>query len=301
MRIAFQTSQPAPNATADCSVDIPALGPAHVETLPVQGQFVPARGSFRCYAGRDSSAYVAKVPVDGPSTRPASHALYAELFELIGPRQLYRVWNYLPQINEGENDQERYRQFCLGRSQAFEQRFGSGGFQSMPAGTCVGSDGSELVVIALASDAPPAHHENPKQIPAYRYPRAYGPRSPSFARASSVAIASRRHRFLSGTASILGHESVGIGDLPRQLAVTCDNLEAIAQETLEADPNADRPQLPVHCAGKVYLRHAEHYPAAQAFLHKRFPQWSPELVYLRSDICRRELLVEIELSFLDSP
>ena len=53
-----------------------------------------------------------------------------------------------------------------------------------PARAMVGSTAS---VVFAATEATPRHFENPLQVPAYEYPGEYGPRSPSFARATVVA------------------------------------------------------------------------------------------------------------------
>jgi chorismate lyase/3-hydroxybenzoate synthase len=44
---------------------------------------------------------------------------------------------------------------------------------------------------------------------------------------------------------------------------------------------------------KVYLRHPEHYAAARDAL-RQSPWGALPALYLRADICRRELLIEIE-------
>ena len=52
------------------------------------------------------------------------------------------------------------------------------------AASAVGSLGGELSICFLGSKERGVHCENPRQLPAYRYPKLYGPRSPSFARAT---------------------------------------------------------------------------------------------------------------------
>ena len=58
-----------------------------------------------------------------PSQREAIHQAYRQLLQLTTERDyphLIRVWNYMPDINRGEGEQERYKQFCLGRLDAFD-------------------------------------------------------------------------------------------------------------------------------------------------------------------------------------
>lgn len=285
-------------STADLGpFSLPPLGETTFEQLPLSPQEYEQVSHFHLWQDRQLTLGLASVPVAGKDLLKLSENLYDELFELTRDAYLFRIWNYVPQINSGDGDQERYRKFCVGRSQSFQSAFGENEIAYMPAGTCVGIDSDHLTLLFIAADSQPDHHENPNQTPAYRYPRQYGPKSPSFARATTGTINGAHHRYISGTAAVLGHESQAIGDLPQQIDITCDNLEKIAAQTLVGTDYqaADQTLL----SGKVYLRHPEHYPEAKALLQRRFPHFVDKLVYLRSDICRHDLLVEIELAFID--
>jgi len=83
------------------------------------------------------------------------------------------------------------------------------------------------VVYFLASPARARALENPRQISAYRYPRDYGPDSPTFSRAAIAAATVGQQLFISGTASILGHESVHIGDAGAQARESAANIAAL--------------------------------------------------------------------------
>jgi hypothetical protein len=58
-------------------------------------------------------------------------------------------------------------------------------------------------------------------VSAYDYPRQYGPAAPSFSRA---ALTPDPLLLISGTASIVGHASVHLGDVTAQLEETLANL-----------------------------------------------------------------------------
>lgn len=284
---------------SEVSLPIPLLGERSFEQLPLNAPSSRISGSFRIWEDENFLFGFTSCEVTPETDSAAAQTLYEEAFAASQGAELYRTWNYLPKLNDGEGDQERYRQFCNGRSLAFHKAFGSDEATYMPAGTCVGIDGDALVVCFLAGKEKPDHHENPQQVPAYRYPRQYGPQSPSFARATSVHIQGQRYRFVSGTAAVLGHESVGHGDISEQLKVTCDNLEIISKQAQVGQPAL--PQAASQGSGKVYLREAKHFELAKSYLETRFPSIAPSLVFLRSDICRKELLVEIELSYIDAP
>lgn len=301
MQVRYGT-RPLSNSPHSASTEIgplplPPLGDKRIEALPLENGAYQLHGQFHTWTDRQLILGYATVPFPEGRLLEATRDLYDELFQLTRQQYLFRIWNYIPEINAGEGDDERYRQFCVGRSESFHKTFGAHETAYMPAGTCVGIDGQELVVIFVAADSKPDHHENPQQTPAYRYPRQYGPKSPSFARATTGTINGAHHRYISGTAAVLGHESQAIGNLAKQIEITADNLERIAAQTLAGTPHQTSQQKLL--SGKVYLRDPNDYAAAKALLDQRFPNLAQELIYLRSDICRQDLLVEIELAFVD--
>lgn len=297
MRISFTASdtQKARDLDTQLLVQAPPLGKLHSELLSSEVTFSGESYFKRWENSNGLTVFIKEIPIHFQSLSSDSQTLFDNLFDQLGSLYLYRMWTYIPNINDGEGDLENYRCFCLGRAQAYEKRYHELSESVMASGTCVGCHGNKLVVVAVAGKAKPHHFENPKQVPAYRYPRRYGPRSPSFSRATAVDLGDKHYRFISGTASVLGHESVGVGDLAKQLSVTCDNLESmVAQTAPQNDP------LKTEVQGKVYLRDPNDYEEAQSFLKQRFQNWEPSLVYLHSDICRKDLMLEIELTLIDS-
>ena len=62
-----------------------------------------------------------------------TQSLYQRILKVTRGRHLYRIWNYLPDINRLTAALENYRAFCQGRSLAFEATLG-GQFQpQLPA------------------------------------------------------------------------------------------------------------------------------------------------------------------------
>jgi chorismate lyase / 3-hydroxybenzoate synthase len=209
---------------------------------------------------------------------------------------LVRVWNYVPAINEASGDDlENYRAFCRGRSLAFERRFGPDFTRQASAASAVGCDDGPMVMVFAAHRGPVRHIENPRQVPAYEYPVEHGPRAPTFARATVAELGEGLHAvFISGTSSIRGHESIAPGDTMPQLECTLENLREMAHSCgLGPDLGADRAETR-HI--KVYLRHARDLATVRARLEAALVRPEDRVSYLRSDICRRELNVEIELS-----
>ena len=91
-----------------------------------------------------------------------------------------------------------------------------------------GRDGRRVLqVYWLAARVAGTPLENPRQVAAYRYPRQYGPQSPTFARAMLPPAGSDMPLLLSGTASVVGHETRHPGDVLAQLDETFANLDSL--------------------------------------------------------------------------
>lgn len=204
-----------------------------------------------------------------------------------------RTWNFLDGINAGSGDAERYRQFCLGRGHALAAR--SDFERHLPAATAIGSDGGGLTIAVLAGRAPGVALENPRQVAAFRYPRQYGPRSPSFTRAMLLrdAAGAGARLLVSGTASIVGHATRHAGDVLAQLDEAATNVEALLRHAAVGHfPEVGEP-LWTPESFKLYLRDAAAAARIRPRFEQRLAQGAP-WVLLRGDICRQDLLVEVE-------
>jgi len=210
---------------------------------------------------------------------------YEQLHHFVATREarhVLRVWNYLGAINHGDGDAERYKHFCDGRAAGMGNFFAEG----FPAATAIGHHGSphRLQVYLLACDQGGTRVENPRQVSAWRYPRQYGRTPPSFARA--MVLPAQDVLAISGTAAVVGHASAHQDDLDAQLQETLVNLETLLAS---ADMAAG---FDIRSPLKAYVRHAADAPHVHEFLRRRLP--GVPLLLLHGDICRRELLVEID-------
>ena len=226
---------------------------------------------------------------------------YTEIFAALnqlGYPHLLRIWNYFAAINHETQLGERYRQFNSARHEAFRQhqREVEG---NVPAACALGSErGSPLVIYFLAGVAPARAVENPRQLSAYRYPRAYGPHSPIFSRASIADASVGAQLFISGTASIIGHKSVHAGDAAAQAREVAANIAALVGAANEA---AGAEAYSVEALRyKAYVRNTGDLAAIRAELDGRLAAAHP-ITYLKADICRSELLVEIEAAGAPRP
>jgi chorismate lyase / 3-hydroxybenzoate synthase len=222
----------------------------------------------------------------------ATEIAYQEIFDVLNAtdhRHLIRIWNYLPDINAQAGGDERYRHFNSARQMAF-RKSGRAIMGTVPAASALGSpSGSPISIYFLAARRPPKMIENPRQTSAYHYPPQFGRHSPIFSRACIWGESARL--FVSGTASIVGHETIHRGDVIAQTRETLVNISALLDEANRvvgaARYSLDELKL------KVYVRKPADLAAIEATLSQLLRPAS-EIVYLQADVCREDLLVEIE-------
>lgn len=235
---------------------------------------------------------------DKTPLQQVTESAYKRIFSLIETLRypyLFRFWNYIADINAHSFGLERYRQFNLGRQDAFlaHGREVAGNVPAACAlGFAQGSDNDAPLTIAfLAGRVAPISIENPRQISAYQYPEQYGPRSPTFSRASLVRPGDEEVLFISGTASIVGHDTLHPTDVVAQTRETMINIEAVLEQ---ANRQARQVRFDLATlAYKVYIRNAADLERIRAEL-TRIVGSRPNAVYLQADVCRHDLLLEIE-------
>ncbi|ACB93393.1 pteridine-dependent deoxygenase [Xylella fastidiosa subsp. fastidiosa] len=221
-----------------------------------------------------------------------SEELYTRLTHFVAGSStphLLRIWNYVDGITIGTGDNERYRKFNIGRAR------GISGLKTaqLPAATAIGySNGHRILhVYWLASAHPGTPLENPRQISAYCYPKTYGPQPPSFARAMLPPRNSAMPLLLSGTAAIVGHQSMHPGDPLAQLEEIFANFNVLLRHA-----HAQHPKIPTQfdlkTRLKVYVREQMDLPHIATALQERLGA-IPHLL-LHGTICRNDLLVEID-------
>ncbi len=240
----------------------------------------------------------------------------AEAFESLGKvlsavhasfGDVARVWLYQGNITEEENGIERYRELNRARTDYFENiDFSSNpiadaphGHAIYPASTGIGTLEHGLVTACLAiqtdrKDVRLLSLENPQQTSAFDYPKEYSRKSPKFSRAMALRIGDHLTTWISGTASIVDAETVHPGDAARQTEQTLDNIERlIAPENFArhgwADAGASLRDL---AKVRVYVKRPEDFEACRAVCERRLG--ATPAIYALADVCRPDLLVEIE-------
>ncbi len=284
------------NSSAVFNTGVPVLVGAGVDNLFRSAKPAGECGSVALFESGNWLLGAAVAPA-APGLEMASRRLYRDILQATRGRHLARVWNYVPAINAlGPAGLENYQAFCRGRSFAFEQQHGPAFKLSVPAASAVGCMSPSLTIAFVACRSQPRHVENPRQVPAYDYPCEFGPRSPSFARATVVSDEDGETVFISGTAAIRGHATVAPDGIAGQLQCTIENLGEISRACglgshLDQGGRSSR-----HF--RVFVRHAADQPLVAAALNAQLLHDGDRVSYLHADICREALLVEIEATIL---
>lgn len=278
----------------------PAGGQPFAEIWQTAGKVVSGEYNGLAY-GHDGEYLFCcgRVEETGDRVTATEHAYLAafELLDVLGYRQLIRMWNLVDGINTVENDGRGvYSQFCHGRAIAFERRRMPAA--RLPAATAVGSRGGGGAFYFLASrTATVTTVENPRQSPAYRYPRQYGIKAPSFARAAYLSVGEpdgADHLFISGTGSILGSATAHTGYVELQTLTALENIA-----TLISPANLDAHGIPAGftladlATAKVYVKRQADLDKVRQICSAKFAD-DAMVAYLNVDMCRPDLLVGIE-------
>ena len=225
--------------------------------------------------------------------------------EDMGFTDIVRQWNYIPDIvslaGQAGLVSQNYQEFNEIRAKWYT----SGGLsRDFPAATGIGTRGNTIRLQAIAARPGKGFRilslRNPVQQNAHQYSKdklvgTIRKSAPLFERGKVIFGAGRGYIWVSGTAAIRGEESIAAG-LTGQTNITCDNIEnLISLKNLKDhgldihDTNID----PVYI--RAYVKYRADGSAVKNILDKRYP--GAIIHVLEGDVCRDELLVEVEAEF----
>ncbi len=250
-------------------------------------------------------------PHDVASSYQQSEYVFAEMARRLRMakasfRDVIRTWLYTGNITEVEGGIERYRELNRARTEFFEAEHaegrmpsGPGGEIRYPASTGIGMRSSSIDIgcLALQTERPDTRIvtlENPGQTAAFDYDASFSIKSPKFSRAMAAVIGDYVTTWISGTASIIDSESVHLGDAAQQTEQTIDNIQNLiaAENFARHGVLGAGAELADLAKVRVYVKRAEDYEVCRAVCERRFG--SLPTIYAQADVCRPELLVEIE-------
>ena len=218
------------------------------------------------------------------------------------PVDIARTWIYIYDIDGMDKDDNNYQGVNHARKEIYNKiNFAgrTGSLVDFPASTGIGLQDKAITYSALACNPGMQNKvisiENQSQTPAFEYPEDESKFQPLFSRAIALLDGDKALCSISGTASILEAKSVFIGDAARQTDQTLDNIEnLISVSNLQANNiNVDNGGLEAALQYVVYIKHVADYGVVREICEKRLPHNIPHF-YVHADVCRDDLLVEIE-------
>jgi enamine deaminase RidA (YjgF/YER057c/UK114 family) len=211
---------------------------------------------------------------------------------------IVRQWNYVEDILGFDDNKQRYQEFNNVRSDFYADYFDITGY---PAATGIGMNRGGVIIEFIAINSNIANSvpvDNPSQVPAHDYSGNVlagddftRKETPKFERARYLELFGNKLLLISGTASIRGEKTVGINDPAEQTRVTIENIKRL-YSPLVLSRFSDNNIEPVYGHSRVYVKNRKDFSA----IKKTFKSYFGDLpvVYIIADICRDDLLVEIE-------
>jgi len=264
----------------------------------------------RITSENDTELYCCGIGTDCPFHDTGESAVFAfnslqKILETEGMsmNNIVRQWNFIGNILEQNNGHQNYQVFNEVRHDYY-QRFRTIPWYPSATGIGMMSDGVLIDIFALRSDD---HNvviplDNPNQVRAYEYgqevlagqPVKPGLKnSPKFERAILLLKKNDPTLFISGTASIIGQVTLGKGDVEKQTRITIENIRRLADPlTVSGIDDAGRPCNLTFRNVRVYIKYLKDFDLVRDICSSHFGEIPA--VYLLSDICRDDLLMEIE-------
>lgn len=225
-------------------------------------------------------------------------------------RDVFRTWFYMGDIvapDERVADGiQRYKELNRARTDVFgDTVFLQHYLQNIPpydvypASTGIGTGGKNVALSCTAllterADVYVVPLENPRQTAAFEYARHYSPETPKFSRAMAVIYDDQADLYVSGTASIIASETQHVGDVGRQTEETLLNIATLISTDNFAAAGfvGYGAKLTDLAMVRAYIKYEDDYAMVRQVCESQL-QGVP-VIYTIGDVCRDDLLVELE-------
>lgn len=216
---------------------------------------------------------------------------------------IVRQWNYVPDILDIRAFDDKNLQHYQLLNDIREKYYSTTNFNNgYPAATGIGTKNGNFDLDFFAIKNNPSLQlvglSNPKQQDAYTYdqalllgdaPLGQSKKTPMFERGKILKTNEDSLIFISGTASIIGQDTIGIGDIKYQTETTINNM-------LELIPKMENLQTKQFTYIRAYIKEGHHFQTVRAICETHFPD--VPILYLQADVCRDNLLVEMEAAVM---
>ena len=215
---------------------------------------------------------------------------------------IVRQWNYIGNIVSYRDGKQNYQEFNDARTIYYSQGQWQYGY---PAATGIGASGEGIIVGCIAFKSKNSYRraiypiDNPLQVAAHAYSKQVliyrteesMKSTPKFERAKLIKTQRGVCCFVSGTAAIRGEQSAAISTAKEQAIMTIENIKyLVSPENLQR--HFCKPYNLKYAQLQVFIKNAQDYAEVRSVVEQAYPQMS--VVYTIADVCRSELLVEIE-------
>ncbi len=290
VEIAFEANMGMLNSHSCVQTGVPAIGRFRRETWYSDTRVVREKSGDIFFAANDDLlfgwCYLETTGGIAGRVEDAYRKILLTI-ENAGYPTLVRTWHYLPDIHRRKAGLSVYQEFCNGRLRV-ARRSGKG--RMLCAATVIGTEASHCAFHFLAAKTAGRLVDNVRQTRPWNYPIYAESERPLFARAVIQPWRDNITAFVSGTASIAGHESRSAGNLVGELREIRKNLEVLERGWMCSKIGKHS----MRCRFlKVYLSNPANSEKAREYLTS-FCKNQEVLLMLKGDICRPELTVEIE-------
>ncbi len=220
---------------------------------------------------------------------------------------IVRQWNYIGNILEIKDGYQNYQIFNEVRSEFYSKYRTVTGF---PSATGIGMKSGGVYIdfcaIDIKKDLKIIPVNNPNQVNAYQYSQKVlkgliwkgksVKNTPKFERALLISNSHIKTLFVSGTASIIGQETIGKDDVAEQTLVTIENISRLTDRTYLSQLTGQELSNLKCIFIRVYVKDQKDFDKVRNICREHFP--GVPSIYIEADICRDELLVEIEAEYI---
>ncbi len=246
------------------------------------------------------------------NTRKAGNAAFDAVVGILSQENMtlnnvVRQWNYIGDILKINDGFQNYQIFNEVRSEYYKKYRTVIGY---PAATGIGMKYGGVFLDFCAVEADETLRiksvNNPNQVNAYEYgqqvlkglsgKRRTPKHPPQFERALLMVNSTFKYLFISGTASIIGQETIGKGDVREQTLVTIENINKLTHSKHIGELLGGQDIIPgKYTLLRVYVKNQEHFAEVREICSNHFPHVPS--IYIEADICREDLLMEIEAEY----
>jgi enamine deaminase RidA (YjgF/YER057c/UK114 family) len=245
-------------------------------------------------------------------TRKAAESAFEQMKSILEKENmtlnhLVRQWNYIGNILEIKNDFQNYQVFNEVRSEYYQKYRNVRGYPAATGiGMKLGGVSIDFCAVMTNETVQVKPIENPNQVNAYEYGQQVLKglagegktlkHPPQFERALLITRKIKSTLFVSGTASIIGQETIGIDDVEKQTEVTIENIYKLTDQKRIGNVTSNNDiEWGRFILIRTYVKDREDFNKVRAICIEKFPD--VQQIFVESDICRDNLLVEIEAEF----